>query len=618
MRIDSNTGACEYSRALYRKKGFSSKGNLGFYQGRKFKMFCPKCGKQLNDNARFCTECGYQIKPVQSNTSVQPEKNVQPDPGMQQEQQVQPDPPAAEVLSSLAGMNNNAQALPNNKKKTIIIALIVVAAIIVLAFLGIKLFILDKNPAESVADVSSAADTESELPVDNASDAERTKAYAEVISDLQQKYGVGSYTETGEPSGLVIVREIDFDKDGTSELLCAFYNTKSESAGSWTLESPYCDETNCSMCYEVWGWQSGQATRLVHAPLLGSKAVDDFEIKLREQDGKIYMLQSDGYVTAGVSVASTIQNDQWEEVVHLYCNDYSGDPFDSDGNFTTSGFAYYNQGERISEEEYDEISAKWFNYGEDEVQVIPMWYGNAQFQQTCLTIQKLKGTSTQNTLETEENNKSSSPSVDVPQINLSNYVGEWISEEFTFESISIYEENEIAYVVCRASYRDGAILVSTEPAELTISGSTATAEARDSWGNTSSIYLDFEGNTFYATVRTVGNDLKWSLSMEKDHFVRLEDAPSEEEPDNTEYWFDTSYIDEASLSENTREDIMWARNEIYARHGYIFQNKEIQAAFEATDWYVPNPNYSDSLLNDIEKENLDTIISYEKKMGWRS
>ena len=91
-----------------------------------------------------------------------------------------------------------------------------------------------------------------------------------------------------------------------------------------------------------------------------------------------------------------------------------------------------------------------------------------------------------------------------------------------------------------------------------------------------------------------------------------------EQEENYDYWFDTSYIDEASLSDVSRDDIMWSRNEIYARHGYIFQNKDIQAAFESTDWYVPNPNYSDSLLNDIEKENLNTIIAYEKKMGWRS
>jgi len=106
--------------------------------------------------------------------------------------------------------------------------------------------------------------------------------------------------------------------------------------------------------------------------------------------------------------------------------------------------------------------------------------------------------------------------------------------------------------------------------------------------------------------------------MDKEHFIRLEDVPPEEEHDiESDYWFDRKYIDEDSLSDVTREDIMWARNEIYARHGYIFQNKDIQSAFEATDWYSPNPDYSDELLNEIERSNIDTLVSYERKMGWR-
>ena len=24
-------------------------------------MYCPKCGKDLNNDAKFCTNCGYQI-----------------------------------------------------------------------------------------------------------------------------------------------------------------------------------------------------------------------------------------------------------------------------------------------------------------------------------------------------------------------------------------------------------------------------------------------------------------------------------------------------------------------------------------------------------------------------
>ena len=332
-------------------------------------MFCPNCGKQLNDSARFCTDCGYQIKPVQSNTSVQPGKNVQPDP------------PAAEVPSSLAGMNNNAQALPNNKKKTIIIALIVVAAIIVLAFLGIKLFISDKIPVGGADDASSFADTESEA-------AARAGAYLEVISDLQIKYGVGSYTQGGEPSGLVIVREIDFDKDGIPELLCAFQNTGNNDGAIWDLESPYCDGTHCYQCCEIWGWQNGQAVRLAHPTMFGQLAVDEAEIELLHLDTGVYLLQRGGSAYTSVSIASTVQDGKWEEIVHLYCNDYFEIDIDTPG-----AFDYYNLGKQITEDEYYAIQDQWFNYEDDRVEKIPIWYGNGQFNLTAQTIQSLENES---------------------------------------------------------------------------------------------------------------------------------------------------------------------------------------------------------------------------------
>lgn len=52
------------------------------------------------------------------------------------------------------------------------------------------------------------------------------------------------------------------------------------------------------------------------------------------------------------------------------------------------------------------------------------------------------------------------------------------------------------------------------------------------------------------------------------------------------------------------------RDEIYARHGYIFDNKEKQKYFESKTWYKPNPEYSDELLNDMEIENLKIISTF--------
>ena len=59
------------------------------------------------------------------------------------------------------------------------------------------------------------------------------------------------------------------------------------------------------------------------------------------------------------------------------------------------------------------------------------------------------------------------------------------------------------------------------------------------------------------------------------------------------------------------------RNEIFARNGRVFSDDVLKQIFESTDWYRPNPDYSDDMLNDIEKKNVQFILDYEKEMGWK-
>lgn len=40
-------------------------------------MYCPKCGKNLNDSARFCSECGYQIKVDEQQNEKTKEINIE-------------------------------------------------------------------------------------------------------------------------------------------------------------------------------------------------------------------------------------------------------------------------------------------------------------------------------------------------------------------------------------------------------------------------------------------------------------------------------------------------------------------------------------------------------------
>ena len=67
------------------------------------------------------------------------------------------------------------------------------------------------------------------------------------------------------------------------------------------------------------------------------------------------------------------------------------------------------------------------------------------------------------------------------------------------------------------------------------------------------------------------------------------------------------YSDIAGLS---TAELRIARNEIYARHGYIFNSKDLQNYFSSQAWYSPSPSYNGS-LSAVEKANVDFIKQYE-------
>ena len=60
------------------------------------------------------------------------------------------------------------------------------------------------------------------------------------------------------------------------------------------------------------------------------------------------------------------------------------------------------------------------------------------------------------------------------------------------------------------------------------------------------------------------------------------------------------------------------RNEIYARHGRIFNDQELQEYFQRQNWYVPQTasyDFDDSCLNEVEKYNIQLISTYEQQVG---
>jgi len=60
------------------------------------------------------------------------------------------------------------------------------------------------------------------------------------------------------------------------------------------------------------------------------------------------------------------------------------------------------------------------------------------------------------------------------------------------------------------------------------------------------------------------------------------------------------------------EDARKLRHEIHARHGKVFKDKWLQGYFSSFKWYKPKPNFSDGLLNEIERKNVALILTHER------
>lgn len=82
---------------------------------------------------------------------------------------------------------------------------------------------------------------------------------------------------------------------------------------------------------------------------------------------------------------------------------------------------------------------------------------------------------------------------------------------------------------------------------------------------------------------------------------------------------DKKYLTEEEIRSVTVEEMFIGRNEIYARHGYIFQSEELNEYFNNTSWYEervqPNWFNADSLFNDFEKRNVELIKKIEDEVN---
>lgn len=80
----------------------------------------------------------------------------------------------------------------------------------------------------------------------------------------------------------------------------------------------------------------------------------------------------------------------------------------------------------------------------------------------------------------------------------------------------------------------------------------------------------------------------------------------------------SSYLSYAQVDALSLYEMYLARNEIYAKHGRIFKNSDLQQYFGSQSWYVPmySPEtFDEGVFNAYEKENIKLIKSVEQSYG---
>ena len=74
------------------------------------------------------------------------------------------------------------------------------------------------------------------------------------------------------------------------------------------------------------------------------------------------------------------------------------------------------------------------------------------------------------------------------------------------------------------------------------------------------------------------------------------------------------YLTDAEVSALSLQQLNYARNEIYARRGYIFQSQELRDYFGSKYWYygtIPASQFSAAVFNSYEQANIELLKKYE-------
>ena len=243
------------------------------------------------------------------------------------------------------------------------------------------------------------------------------------------------------------------------------------------------------------------------------------------------------------------------------------------------------------------------------------------------------------------------------------YTGNWSNDGRTHDQILSEGGVELSCTITESNRLTGTLFAQQEMTERfavveDISGEIEQNEllfdyADDGWGNSGTLHMQFRNDSIYVEILNYceadgGSD--YGISGYYELISENEAESREKELENTidersqyyrasayyleivDYWEnvrearDVSNVNEPLFATNkqyyTKENfenepklvIHLAKNEIYARHGYIFKNEDLYNYFMGCVWYNPTckaEDFDDSVLNEYEKANLEILASMD-------
>lgn len=191
-------------------------------------MFCPKCGKQIPEGAKFCGGCGNPVKPLTEVTpggqvdSVKPSKpqkhekktkekvqqtsvplqNVQPVQGLNQ-------PTASNLPSNIVMTKETREEERENRKLTIILCIVLAVLVLVAVGMGVYYFKILKSGGAEPDQIEESESTEETIQTEEGEqEGEETQSTEQDTEEPETTQEEGVVSDTNEVVGDTILENI--------------------------------------------------------------------------------------------------------------------------------------------------------------------------------------------------------------------------------------------------------------------------------------------------------------------------------------------------------------------------------------------------------------------------